>query len=53
MQDTDLGGAPVETDAPKVKAHKGRVLLLLPLILMILMMIYLTKRLCMPGFLSY
>jgi hypothetical protein len=24
MQDTDLGGGPVETDAPKVKAHKGK-----------------------------
>ena len=24
MQDTDLGGAPMETDAPKVKAHKGK-----------------------------
>ena len=24
MQDTDLGGRPVETDAPKVKAHKGK-----------------------------
>ena len=24
MQDTNLGGAPVETDAPKVKADKGK-----------------------------
>ena len=24
MQDTDLGGAPMEIDAPKVKAHKGK-----------------------------
>ena len=24
IQDTDLGGAPMETDAPKVKAHKGK-----------------------------
>jgi len=24
MQDTDLGGAPMETDAPKVKGHKGK-----------------------------
>jgi len=24
IQDTDLGGGPIETDAPKVKAHKGK-----------------------------
>jgi len=24
MQDTNLGGAPMENDAPKVKAHKGK-----------------------------
>ena len=24
MQDTDLGGGPMETDPPKVKAHKGK-----------------------------
>ena len=24
MQDADLGGAPVETDAPKAKVHKGK-----------------------------
>ena len=24
VQDSDLGGGPVETDAPKVKAHKGK-----------------------------
>ena len=24
MQDTDLGGGPMETDAPRVKAHKGK-----------------------------
>ena len=24
MQDTDLGGGPMETDAPKVRAHKGK-----------------------------
>ena len=24
MHDTDLGGRPMETDAPKVKAHKGK-----------------------------
>jgi len=24
VQDSDLGGGPVEIDAPKVKAHKGK-----------------------------
>ena len=24
LQDTDLGGGPMETDAPRVKAHKGK-----------------------------
>ena len=24
MQDTDLVGGPMETDAPKVRAHKGK-----------------------------
>jgi hypothetical protein len=44
IQDTDLGGGPVGVDAPKVKAHKSKVLLPLPLILMIPMKMYLMKR---------
>ena len=52
MQDTNLGGAAMETNAPKVKAHNGNSTTTIPLILMILMMmIYLTKRLSMPGLL--